>query len=540
MNLNTLNLRMNLIAILLLSGSGLSSIAQNPEMISKPDTVFGFNFQVNMTKAVQDGIFRPDSDYVYVVLDQGISPMSLVPGPSFTYSALITNGLDSGKTYNYKYRINDSVWETVDRTATAVQGITTIKTWWNLDALNYTAFIVNMTYAVESGTFNPVSDYIQLLGTMNNWSGSPHLLRIDTTYSYFITYTLDPGSVQQYKFRINADSSGLELLNKPNRMLRIPDTLFEAAHYFNNINPSALPMTFNCNMEYYLRAAHFNPMNDFLDVAGSFNGWGQNDVMFDADTDSVYTLVKFLDTAYIHGAPLEFKFRINGSWATAELSGKPNRSYVFHDTVGQNPNIFTAWYDDKDPAIPTPPWAYNVAIQGILINHQFLSGIYSYEDVNGRPEDSTTFQWYRCDDQQMSNLKPIDSANRITYTIDTLDIGKYLVFEITPRAMGGDSSVGQPVRVVSVSKVGSVGIGEIENIITRVYPCPTSGLVTVESLKDFSDVEIINYFGQKVFEENSSGQKVFSFDMSDLPPGFYILKVFTRYKEVGTAKVIRR
>jgi len=540
MKLHYLMLRKYFIVIVLALGYGLYSLAQTPNQIAKPDTIFGFNFQVNMTKAVEEGIFQPDSDYVYVVLDQGISPMTLVPGPSFTYSALVTNGLDSGKTYNYKYRINDSVWETVDRTAIALQGITTIKTWWNMDALNYTAFVVNMTYAVQSGIFNPGSDYIQVIGTMNNWTGSPHLYRIDTTNSYFITYTLDPGSVQQYKFRINADSSGLELLNKSNRMLRIPDTLLEVVHYFNNYNPATLPMSFNCDMEYYLRAAHFNPMNDFLDVAGNFNGGGQNDVLFDDNNDSIYSLVKFLDTAYIHSAPLEFKFRINGNWATSELYGKPNRIYAFHDTINQNPNVFNAWYDDKDPSIPTPPWVYNVAIQGILINHQFLSGIYSYEDVNGRPEDSTTFQWYRCDDQQMSNIQPIDSANHITYTIDTLDIGKYLVFEVTPRAMGGDSAVGNPVRAVSLSKIGSVGIGELENIIASVYPCPTSGMVTVESLKDLSVIEMINYFGQKVMEVNVTGQKIFSLDMSFLPPGFYVLKVYSRTKEVGVAKVIRR
>jgi len=521
-------------------GSGISSLAQNPGRAFNPDTIFGFNFQVNMTKAVEQGIFRPDSDYVYVVLDQGISPMSLVPGPSFTYSALVTNGLDSGKTYHYKYRINDSVWETVDRTATVLPGITTIKTWWNMEALNYTAFIVNMTYAVQSGIFHPASDYVQVLGTMNNWSGSPHLFRIDTTYSYFITYTLDPGTIQQYKFRINADSSGLELLNKPNRMLRIPDTLLEVFHYFDNYNPATLPMSFNCDMEYYLRAAYFNPMNDYLDVAGNFNGWGQNDVLFDTNNDSIYSLTKYIDTAYIHNGPLEFKFRINGNWATAELYGKPNRTYAFHDTINQNPNIFTAWYDDKDPAIPTPPWVYNVAIQGKLINHQVLSGIYSYEDVNGRPEDSTTFQWYRCDDPQMTNLLPIDTANHITYTIDTLDIGKYLVFEVTPRATGGDSAIGLPVRVVSTSKVGGVGIDELENIVTSVYPNPTTGMVTVESMKDLSIIEMINYFGQKVMEVNTTGQKNFSFDMSVLPPGFYILKVYSRDREVGVAKVIKR
>ena len=503
------------------------------------DTVFGFNFQVNMTRAVEEGIFRPDSDFVYVVLDQGVASMSLVPGPSYTYSAIVINGIDSGLTYHYKFRINDTLWEVVDRSATAMEGITTVKTWWNQVALNYTSFVVNMAYAKESGQFNPEKDTVQILGTMNNWAGSPPLRRIDTTLSYFMIYTLDPGTVQQYKFRINSDSAGLELLNKPNRMLRIPDTLLAVSHFFNNFNPATLPMTFNCRMQYYLRAAHFNPLNDYLDVAGNFNDWGANDVLFDPDHDSVYTLVKYLDTAYIHHPPLQFKFRINGDWLTSELQGKPDRSYQFHDSVGQNPNGFTAWYDDKDPSVPTRPWAYNVAIQGKMNNHQVISGIYSYEDVNGRPEDSTTFQWYRCDDQQMTNLTPIDTAVRITYTIDTLDIGKYLVFEVTVRATGGDSAIGYPVRVVSVSKVGNVGIGELENLIAMVYPNPTTGSMTLLTLKELTRVEILSLYGQVIFKQEITGQKSVSLDLGMLPSGLYVVKAYSKDRETGFARIIR-
>ncbi|MEI6455830.1 MAG: T9SS type A sorting domain-containing protein [bacterium] len=525
--------------IFLILFSGVLSPGGAMSQETTSDTVFGFNFQVNMTKAVEEGIFRPDSDFVYVVLDQGISAMSLVPGPSYTYSAIVTNGIDSGNTYHYKFRINDTLWETVNRSATTTEGITTIKTWWNKLALNYTAFVIDMTYSRQSGQFDPATDTVQVLGTMNGWAGSPPLHRIDTTLSYFIIYTLDPGSIQQYKFRINSDSSGLELLNKPNRMLRIPDTLLEAVHFFNNYDPATLPMTFNCDMEYYLRAVHFDPLNDFLDVAGNFNGWGANDVLFDPDNDSVYTLVIYLDTAYTHNGPLQFKFRINGNWNTAELYGKPNRIYPFHDTVGQNPNIFNSWYDDKNPSVPTRPWAFNVAIQGKLENHQVLSGMYSYEDVNGRPEDSTTFQWYRCDDQQMTNLTPIDTAERITYTIDTLDIGKYLAFEVIVKATGGDSATGYPVRVVSVSKVGNVGIGEMENLISMVYPNPTSGIANLLSLKDLINIEVLNLYGQRVMQVDASGRKLVSLDLGILPKGIYILKAFTREKETGIARIIR-
>lgn len=519
---------------------GLHIQAQSFKPALHADTVFGFNFIINMSKAIQDSVFRPDSGVVDVVLDQDIPVLRLVPGEGHKYSGTIETGLDSGQTYHYKYRINDSVWETVTRTATADPGYTDLNDWWNNEVLNSTQFEVNMGIQVENGRFDPLSDQVFILGTMNGWQGSSALQRTDTiNYIYSITYSLDPGTIQEYKFRINGDSSGLELINKPNRMLLVMEGATQTIHDFDNVNPARIPMTFNCNMKYFISAGHFDENSDFLDVAGNFNDWEGQDVLFNITNDSMYTATLFLDSALIHSNPLEFKFRINGDWNTSELYGKPNRTYIFHDTTGSEPNTFTCWYDDKDPAIPTPPWVYNVAIQGDIVQKKVLSGAYSYENINGIPEGISLYKWYQSTDSLGLNLIPIDSAWHITYTVDTTDIGKWLVFEVTPVAAYGDSATGQTVRVITPCKAGTVGIAEMGNLFAIVYPNPATDYLEIESLKELVGIELLGYNGIRIKSLTGLHQKRIRIDVSTLPTGLYILKAYGRNNESGLMKFIK-
>ncbi|MDP1621694.1 MAG: T9SS type A sorting domain-containing protein [Bacteroidales bacterium] len=510
---------------------------------ANPDTTWSVSFRLNMTKAVNNNIFSPDSDHVYLVMD-GIEPLKLVQGPGYTYSVSLFNQLDSGVVYSYKFRINDSVWETVNRTFTPKPGMVDVSMWWNDEAVNYTTFIVNMKYAVQYSLFDPSVDSVSIVGTMNTMQGSPKMNRIDTTLNYAYVYSLDPGSIQQYKYRINLGDSAtgqMELLYKPDRIIRIPDTLLEVTNDFNNFNPAKRLMTFKCDMSYYIEAHHFNMAYDYLDIAGNFNGFGANDALFDTNGDTIYTLETYMDTTWIHQGPLEFKFRINGDWNSAELTGKPNRTYAFHDTVNLNPNIFTCFYNDLNPSIPTPPWAYNVDIQGLLIYKKFLSGIYSYENVNGIPEGVSSYRWLRSNNSLGLDATPIDSALKITYVVDTLDIGKWLVFEVTPKGVSGDSAIGKPVRAVSSNSVSAwdVGMGERSALISLVYPNPAYDYITIETGKQMDRVEILSYLGKTVLIKEDIGSTSVRLPVGHLPKGFYLLKATAKSGEWGVARMIR-
>ncbi len=91
--------------------------------------------------------------------------------------------------------------------------------------------------------------------------------------------------------------------------------------------PTSADVVFNVDMTLPIASGVFKPASgDFLDVAGSFNGWnGSAHHLTDADGDGIYTVtVPALGTFQ----QIEYKYRINGDWNTSEFpSGGANRVY---------------------------------------------------------------------------------------------------------------------------------------------------------------------------------------------------------------------
>jgi hypothetical protein len=119
---------------------------------------------------------------------------------------------------------------------------------------------------------------------------------------------------------------------------------FDAIRVTDDPTPLSLAdLTMNVNMSYWASEGKFDPANDFVDVAGTFNGWdGVNHHLTTLD-DSIYSITL---SQLIVGTYLEFKFRINGSWddATSEFpAGGPNRTY----TVVAGTNVYDCWYNDE-------------------------------------------------------------------------------------------------------------------------------------------------------------------------------------------------
>lgn len=108
----------------------------------------------------------------------------------------------------------------------------------------------------------------------------------------------------------------------------------------------AVDITFQVRMQHQITLGHFDPAQDFVDVAGSFNGWGTDPLttLADADGDTVFAVT--LD-GFVAGEEIEFKFRINGQWDGSEEfpGGGPNRQYI----VQAAGNEILVWYGDVEP-----------------------------------------------------------------------------------------------------------------------------------------------------------------------------------------------
>ncbi len=505
---------------------------------ASPDTTFSILLRVKMAKAVSQGLFNPDSGSVYAVSDPGFGTIKLAAGSNFVFEGVLATGLDSGQTYPFRFRINDTLYENVMREITIGPGVNEYTAWWDDDPINITTFNVDMTYMVLVNAFDPAKDSMDITGTMNGWGGSPLMERVGTSNVYTLSMPLDPGVTYQYKYRVNRDTAKVEFLNGTPRYFRVPFGNITLDQFFYDYNPATVPMTFRCDMRYQQEIGHFDTAVDYLDVAGNFNDGGAWDLLYLYEGDSIYRATLFFDTAMIQGDPLTFKFRINGDTAREELAGMPPRSYTLHAPSATDPNRYYCWFDDINPNIPTPPWVTDLFIQGTLISGSTVTGSYLYHNLNGIPEGQSLYKWYKTDTIG-GILSPIDSAWQVNYTIDsTLDVGQYLVFEVTPVAAYGDSTTGVPTLVYSDWAVGGLGIGEKAKLNVKFYPNPVKDQMVVESGEREITIVITDLNRRVVSNLSMSrGYKVVPVDQ--LSPGNYLLMIYAPDQGFASFKFLK-
>ena len=201
---------------------------------------------------------------------------------------------------------------------------------------------VDMNYQITLGNFDPLSDFVDIAGSMNGWSGTA-MTDVDGDNIWSVDISgVNEGDVLEYKFRIN----GTNWESVGNRFYTVTSGANIVDHWFND--EQAVPLTsvtFNVNMSYQQTLGVFDPSVDFVDVAGNFNGWdGTGFELLDPDSDMIYSIT--IDSIGI-GFLMEFKFRINGSWSDATLEfpfGGPNRTY----TVISGTNIVDYLYNDEE------------------------------------------------------------------------------------------------------------------------------------------------------------------------------------------------
>lgn len=149
---------------------------------------------------------------------------------------------------------------------------------------------------------------------------------------------------------------------------------------------------FNVNMSYQIELGDFNPSDDFVDVAGSFNDWGSELTrMADADNDSIYSVTV---DGFSVGEQIAYKFRLNGEWGgTEEFPGAGNDRYY---TVIDGENVIEVWYNDEAP--PNDTLGIEIVSAAKVKQHHYLfyqlaitgqadSVYWSFE--GGEPDTST-------------------------------------------------------------------------------------------------------------------------------------------------------
>jgi hypothetical protein len=494
-----------------------------------------FHFNLNMNKMISEGNFDPAADLVYVEMDEVGTVLLTDPDQDGIYEGIVDEGIEVDSTYFYQFRINNDQYESLIREITAFAGVITIDVWWNDDPLPQITFVIDMIYQAQLGTYNENTDFVDVVGTMNNWEGSPAMEHAGF-YLLSITLICEPGIVE-YKFRINGNVTTIENFGSGiNRMTFATPEPQSIYHYFNDVNWDTWPATFEVDMNAEISAGNFDPSTDYLDVAGTFNNWDAHCVLFDREwtEPGIYTaniLVNKLDP-YI-----EFKFRINGDWWTSEFPlGGPNRFWTVQDTTGGLIDLFTCVYNITD--IPYPPYVYDLFISGDLVVGNEITGNYTYFDPNADLEGESVFQWFVSDDPSGGNAVSINGAVFQSYTITPDNYGKYLIFQVTPVATTGEPSVGYPAAVIS-GQIGAIDIPEIVESSIQLHPNPANQILYISSPEKIERIEVYDLFGQMHDLAKHYNSNEVSIRLSELKIGIYFLKCFDHDGNYSTLKFIK-
>ena len=106
------------------------------------------------------------------------------------------------------------------------------------------------------------------------------------------------------------------------------------------------------------------------------------------------------------------------------------------------------------PLVNTAPTATNVSISGTAQVGQVLTGNFTYNDLEGDAQGTSTYRWLR-------NSAPVSGATLRTYTLGTADEGALIAFEVTPVATSG-TSPGSPTQSPAIGPVHAAGEGSVQ------------------------------------------------------------------------------
>jgi len=178
----------------------------------------------------------------------------------------------------------------------------------------------NMTKMINEEHFDPINDilYVDIDGL-----GVTELLDLDADGIYNATVEEDLIVDQGYTYKFRINDATYEDIQRD--FTAIGGTV--TVNVWWNDDPIIPPSvtTMIVDMRCQVELGNFDPSNDFVDVAGSFNGWGDpgSGPLTDLG-DTTYSVDLNLEAGVIH----EFKFRINANWDTSEFPNSGNRKLL--------------------------------------------------------------------------------------------------------------------------------------------------------------------------------------------------------------------
>ena len=175
------------------------------------DSYRDVEFSIDMNEAIDNSLFNLGVDSLLLTLDS-TDQFQMIDNDNDNIFTYVIPDLIFGQSYQYGYMINDTS-EDLDgqRSFTVNDENNLIFDYYG--ELNPTTliFLVNMSYQIELGNFNPDTQFLDIAGTFNSWqdpySSNYNLVPSDNNNTiYTITITNIEVAVElEFKFRIDGD-----------------------------------------------------------------------------------------------------------------------------------------------------------------------------------------------------------------------------------------------------------------------------------------------------------------------------------------------
>jgi hypothetical protein len=292
----------------------------------------------------------------------------------------------------------------------------------------YTVFNVDVSGLIDKGLFTAGTDMVDIAGSFNNW-GDPVMNMADSDGDGIYTIALSglTGDLE-FKFRINgswdfADGPG----GGPNRTLTVASgtNVVDAVFNDGDYSPWLEEVTFNVDMNDLIDADLFVAGTDSVDVAGTFNNWGDPVMaLSDDDNDGIYTI-----TVSLPQGDISFKFRVNGLWDPDGISEFPNGGADRTYTVVDGTNVIDVTFNDGDISPWTGIERYNVSNVRIYPNP--ATSVLHMDNVN----NITRIELVNLVGQVTASYEN-DGRTNLTIPVNSQRAGVYMI-----RFTGSDNSI---------------------------------------------------------------------------------------------------
>lgn len=188
----------------------------------------------------------------------------------------------------------------------------------------------------------------------------------------------------------------------------------------------------------------------------------------------------------------------------------------------------------ESPSFPAYPEISHIDIWGEAKVNDTLYGIYTYFDLNGDAEGSSTYQWYRSDDSLGTNKTLIEGATNNTYVPVTDDLDKYLSIAVIPVSSISDYTTGQAVESQYTGPIIS-GSGDSGSI--NIYPVPSQYMININNANKYERIALLNTSGQPL-EQWENFDNTLTINISGLQSGVYLLK-FEDGNTIKTKRIVK-